>query len=136
MATNGDQPLADELTVRLPANSGSARVARQLVSDLLDRAGWGRGPVQDAELVTHELVMNGVVHGRADPAGAIGVCCSLSADQVRICVHDSGAAGAVEVQPPSTHKTSGRGLALVDALCSSWAVDRSDGTRVSAWLTG
>ena len=134
MAIDGDQS-ADELAVRLPATSDSARVARHLVRDLLARAGRPQGLVQDAELVTHELVMNGVLHGRPDPAGEIRVCCTVVPGEVCICVHDSGAAGAVEVQPPSTDSPSGRGLALVDALCSSWSVDRGDGTRVSARLS-
>jgi len=133
MATNGDQA-PHELEVRLPATSESARVARHMVRDLLARCGH-HSLVPDAELITHELVMNGVLHGAGDAAGEIEVCCTSSPSEVCICVHDSGASGAVEVQPASTTRSTGRGLALVDALCSSWAVDRSHGTSVSAWLT-
>jgi anti-sigma regulatory factor (Ser/Thr protein kinase) len=133
MAIDGDQ--SADLAVRLPATSDSARLARHLVRDLLARSGRAQGLVQDAELVTHELVMNGVVHGRGDRAGEIGVRCSVSVDAVCICVDDSGSAGVVAVQPPSMESSTGRGLALVDALCSAWTVDRSHGTSISAWLT-
>jgi hypothetical protein len=52
-----------------------------------------------------------------------------------ISVLDQGTHGTVAAQPFTDHRTHGRGLSMVGMLSSSWAVDRSAGTRVSARLT-
>ena len=49
------------------------RVARDLLGDLLTRSGTPARVVREAQLVLHELVVNGVRHGSADDRGEIGV---------------------------------------------------------------
>jgi hypothetical protein len=51
---------------------------------------------------------------------------------IELTVHDAGTLGEVAVRPPTEDLEFGRGLAIVDALCESWVVDRTRGTRVSA----
>lgn len=119
--------------VRLPAHLDSARAARRLLDDLLD----DRVPrllVQDAELVLHELVINGVTHGRPDADGLIGVTCTLAEHHLDLAVRDAGEGGAITPRPWSDDQPSGRGLVMVAAICESWRVDRSRGTEVSARL--
>jgi anti-sigma regulatory factor (Ser/Thr protein kinase) len=122
-------------SVRLPAVLDSARVARQLLGELLAQVRTPDRRVGEAQLVLHELVMNGVTHGTSDEHGDIGVYCALSEDHVRVCVHDEGTGGAVAPKAPTPDQDSGRGLAIVAALSESWRVDRSHGTAVSARLS-
>jgi serine/threonine-protein kinase RsbW len=130
--TSEEPPGDRSICVRLPARLGSARVARRLLDELLVRAGVSRRSAQDAELVLHELVMNGVTHGRGDERGEIGVVCTIEGQELEIRVQDHGSGGHVAVRPATEDLDSGRGLAIVAALSQSWAVDRSAGTLVAA----
>jgi serine/threonine-protein kinase RsbW len=134
MTTSADAAAhGSSFAVRLPAHLDSARTARRLLDELLD----DRVPkllVQDAELVLHELVINGVTHGRPDADGLIGVACTLAEHHLDLAVRDAGAGGTIAPRPWSDDQPSGRGLVMVAAICESWRVDRSHGTEVTARL--
>ena len=120
---------------RLPYDSTAPGVARRLVRDLLHRSGNSSNQVVDSgELVVHELVINGLTHGLPDGHHRIDVSGKLTEDHLVISVRDAGRAGTVAALPPTEDRAGGRGLAMVAALSSSWTVDRTRGTRVSAWL--
>lgn len=127
-------PPAGDHAVRLPFESGAARVARDLVNDLLDAHGVTDELRQDAALVVHELVVNAILHGRPDEQQRIEFSTWVDAGQLVISVLDQGHGGRVAVKPPSQDAPNGRGLAIVEALSASWTVDRTHGTRVSAHL--
>lgn len=129
---SGDATPRDAFAVQLPADLESGRVARDLLGDLLTRSGTPDRVVRDAQLVLHELVVNGVRHGRGDERGEIGVHCAVDSRHIELTVHDAGDLGEVALRPPTEDLEFGRGLAIVDALCESWVVDRTRGTRVSA----
>ena len=131
--TNADV-LPGEFTLRLPAAVESARLARARLRELLAQLRSTGDVAREAELVLHELVMNGVVHGAPDSDGMVEIVCAVEPGGLLIRVHDSGSGGDVAVRPPTDHLPSGRGLAMLAALSSSWAVDRSNGTTVSARL--
>jgi anti-sigma regulatory factor (Ser/Thr protein kinase) len=87
-------------------------------------AEWGLGQLRDvAELVISELVTNCLhaTQGVEWPAGQPPVRLWLRGDPSRVCVL---AWDAVAVMPvPRTageDEESGRGLAIVDALCAGW----------------
>ncbi len=119
----------------LPYDGTAAARARGLVSDLLSRFHPSDELVGDATLVVHELVVNGLTHGRPDEHDRIEVTGRIADDELVISVLDQGTGGTVAAQPLDAHRTHGRGLAMVDMLSRSWTVDRSAGTRVSARLT-
>jgi serine/threonine-protein kinase RsbW len=124
-----------EFAVALPFAPEAARVARSLVGRLLTEHRCDDRLVEDGRLVVHELVMNGVRHGEPDARAQIAVACRVLAAHVVISVLDQGLRGTVAARPPSGEAIDGRGLAIVDALCEQWSVDRSRGTRVEAWLS-
>ena len=86
----------------------------------------------DAALVAYELVANAVMHGHPDPDGTVELVCELVGDQLLVRVRDAGSQGAVEPIPLEPEAGNGRGLAIVDALPSSWSMDRSEGTVIRA----
>src|SRR3954454_19818719 len=73
-----------EADIELASEPASVRRARRFVADMLQ----GSPVVNDAELVTAELVTNAVLHG----APPIVVRIGATADVVRIEVHDAGRA--------------------------------------------
>jgi len=89
---------------------------------------------QDAALIVHELVMNGVTHGRPDSQGEIELAWRVDGGQLEVSVLDCGTGGRVEVRNPDDESPNGRGLAIVAALSTSWWVDHAEGTRVTARL--
>jgi serine/threonine-protein kinase RsbW len=105
------------------------------VDELLVARGADEELRQDAALVVHELVMNSVLHGKADADGEIELAWRLTGSQLEISVLDCGSGGTVEVRHPDDDAPNGRGLAIVAALSTSWWVDHSTGTKVTARLT-
>lgn len=98
--------------------------ARRLVRDGL--AGTHPDRVGDVELVVSELVTNATLHGR--PPVTVRIAADGAA--VRVEVGDLGRDLPIRLQHEASTAT-GRGLALVAALATSWGVDAgSDGGKV------
>ncbi|MBW3579475.1 MAG: ATP-binding protein [Actinobacteria bacterium] len=103
--------------LELPAQPTSARRARRFVGEIL-RSNGADGASDVCVLLTSELVTNAVLYARSP----IVLRVALDASLVRVSVHDDSPT------PPSprsaaANDTSGRGLALVDVLASTWGVD-------------
>jgi anti-sigma regulatory factor (Ser/Thr protein kinase) len=100
-----------------------ATFASEMSGDALD----------DALLVTSELVNNSVEHGGTSPDGVVRLDIQLSGDVLTVQVSDSGPGF---VRPESLafdddlEATSGRGLRILDALTDRWGVTTTGGTRV------
>jgi anti-sigma regulatory factor (Ser/Thr protein kinase) len=100
-------------SARLPASPVSARLAREMIREVLDE------PIDDmVALIVSELVTNAVHHAGAAPVVSI----ELEGTKVRIEVFDNGP-GRPVIGPVSTSATSGRGVALVDAVADRWGVE-------------
>ena len=86
------------------------------------------------ELLTTELVANAVKHGARDPYESILVHATCEHDHVFVRVCGEGGAAAPsgpEVKDAGPFDTSGRGLAIVDALATRWgARPRRHGLRL------
>lgn len=114
----------------------AAAAARRFVRDTLQS--WvvtgsdadGHGLVDDAVLLTSELVTNAVVHAGTP----VQVTCRLADDNVEVVVRDSQPASLVPEPPDSDHvaseRTSGRGLLLPSALASAWGVTYGRAAKV------
>jgi len=108
-----------------PAAVAAARkfVRETLQSWLETRPGPAdAGLVDDAVLLTSELVTNAVVHAGTQ----VHVTCKLAASAVEVVVRDSHPArmvpGPARDENVPAERTSGRGLLLPSALASTWGV--------------
>ncbi|MFJ3246382.1 SpoIIE family protein phosphatase [Streptomyces sp. NPDC088770] len=111
----------------------SVATARSFVRDTLQ--GWGFGDiVDDAVVLTSELVTNAVVHAGT----AADVLCLRSDDGVRIEVSDRYPEREVPVQSSAVNMGSpdregGRGLQLCAALAGRWGVEYTP-THKKVWF--
>lgn len=109
---------SDPALVRL-ARSFVARTLRQWELDAF---------VNDAQLVASELASNAVLHARTEIRLTLR---SDGAAWVRIEVEDHNSRMPSQLACP-TDATSGRGLAMVERLATSWGVAR-DGDGKTVW---
>ncbi|MBD0707769.1 MULTISPECIES: SpoIIE family protein phosphatase [unclassified Streptomyces] len=110
----------------------SVAAARAFVRDTLQ--GWGHPElVDDAVVLTSELVTNAVVHAGT----AADVLCLRSDDGIRVEVADRYPEREIPVQGGrslgSPDRENGRGLLLCAALAHRWGVDYSP-TRKHVWF--
>lgn len=111
--------------VLLPMAPASARLARQHVSAVTRRP-------EDPKvaLVVTELVNNAVVHARSRPRLRV----ANTESGLLVEVYDDGPGVPVLTPLSDAPTTSGRGLALVEALSSSWGVTVDPGgTGKAVW---
>jgi serine phosphatase RsbU (regulator of sigma subunit)/anti-sigma regulatory factor (Ser/Thr protein kinase) len=106
------------------AVAAARRFVRETLQSWLapDQVPEGRGLVDDAVLLTSELVTNAVVHAGTP----VQVTCKLADGGLEVMVRDSLPArmvpGPVKDQNIPAERTSGRGLLLPSALASAWGV--------------
>ena len=116
-----------DTTSRLPPVLASAASARHLVRDALAQAGidcWTT--VDTAMLLVSEVVTNAVVHANTP----VEVHIAVRGPVVRIEAHD-GSTTPPRLPHLDAGATSGRGLAMVDELATSWgSVVGPDGKTV------
>ena len=132
MGLMGDGARARTVSQHLEHDSGAGVVARELVLEFLADQPTTDELRHNAALVAYELVANAVAHGRPDVDGTIELTYEVDDNALVVQVRDAGWHGAVEPRALEPEVGHGRGLAIVDALSSSWTVDRSAGTLVIA----
>lgn len=112
----------------LPASPASARRARRLVVDALHRSQW-QAAVDVAELLVSELVANAVLHARTE------IYLRVDADRTRVRVEVvDGSRAPVRLREFSEQATTGRGLALVEALAARWGSEVVADNGKSVWF--
>jgi serine phosphatase RsbU (regulator of sigma subunit)/anti-sigma regulatory factor (Ser/Thr protein kinase) len=108
-----------------PPEVASVAAARRFVGETL--RSWGVVEVDDAMLLTSELVTNAIVHAGTE----VEVVCEMFGGQVRVEVHDRHQARRV---PVPGDQVSGRGLLFPEALALSWGVTYGQGDK-QVWFT-
>ena len=117
----------DEHRATLAAELQSAGVARRFVDRALER--WSCGDALDVvSLLVSELVANAVLHAGSQ----VEVTVQLKAATVRIEVLDEDEDLPL-LREAADHATSGRGLAMVEALSLAWGADQRDGGK-AVWF--
>ncbi|HET9443289.1 MAG TPA: ATP-binding protein [Acidimicrobiales bacterium] len=96
-------------------DGSSARAVRRFVADALTAC---RVDPAEVVLLASELVTNVVIHARTE----FTVTVSVEPDVVHLSVHDGNSRLPVRPATP-VDATSGRGLALVDAVARTWGVE-------------
>ena len=113
-----------QIMTPLPTDTGAIRRARKTVGDQL--WAWGlSGLVDDAELITSELVTNAINHG----SGSIELRMYALDGRVRISVLDENVEGVPQVAKDRGLEAGGRGLSLVEQLSVAWGHDVHGGSK-------
>ncbi len=118
--------------VLLPYAASSVATARGRLATDLREAGTMAAAIGDAALVLSELLSNAIRHARPLPGCTIRVAWTLSGGSLRVSVSDGGGPTRPRAERLSVSALGGRGLAIVEHLCSNWGI-RSCGGRVTVW---
>ena len=121
------------LRLELPARLEYLPEVRRALEDLE----LSRVFLEDAQLLTTELVSNSMRHAGLEPDDVIVVTVTCSAGMLRVTVQDAGTqtlpehivAGSIR---PSPNGRSGWGLYLVDKLATRWGT--KVGGRIGFWF--
>jgi DNA-binding NarL/FixJ family response regulator len=117
----------EEATTLLEPHAASSAEARRFVEAALEQ--WDcRDQLEVVRLLVSEIVTNAVVHAGTESELVV----RLTEGGLRVEVRDQSTAAPV-VQDVAAEETSGRGLALVEALATDWGVDASAGGK-SVWF--
>lgn len=123
--TRGEAVLERRLDAE-PDAAGHARRALEPLGSYVDP-----DTLDDARLLTSELVTNAVRHGPPAAGAAVGLRVFVRTDAVRIEVVDVGG-GFVPPMPSGPEEVGGWGLVLVDRVAARWGV--SDGGPTTVWF--
>jgi len=102
---------------RITVPAANPAQARQVIGSALN--GASAQVVETAQLLVSELASNAIVHG----SGCAALVVEVDAHSLHVEVLDSDP--TVDLEPLQVEKSRpyGRGLAIVDALASSWGVE-------------
>lgn len=110
-------------SITIRAASEGIATARDLVSDAMSGSTSPEERVEDARLLTSEVVTNAVRHARLGAEGSIGVAVDVSRGRVRVEVSEGGPGFVVTaIGAPSPQTVSGWGLLLVEQVSDNWGV--------------
>lgn len=117
---------------RFPANLASASAARRFIRDALRE--WGADEaIDDAVLLTSELVTNAVVHAGTP----VEVVCQLAGAAVQVDIVDRAPARKLPATDQTMVgdwvRTNGRGLLLPSELAGTWGVTYGSETK-TVWF--
>ncbi|MGW7411049.1 ATP-binding protein [Streptomyces sp. NPDC054863] len=115
--------------------SGGVREGRRWTEAHLAQLPWYESSPETVDavvLAVSELLTNAHLHARSDAQLVL----TWDSRCVHISVHDDAGAVPPARRADSTGATSGRGIAIVDALADSWeSHDQQHGKAVSACFT-
>ncbi len=124
-------------TIRVPWNASSvAQVRRSLVEDLEERD-VSTTVIDEAEIVTSELVSNAIRHATPLTDGMLRIHWKVKSGVVEVEVTDGGSETTPRPAPRTIWASSGRGLRIVRSLAHEWGVTEDrNGSTVWASLGG
>jgi anti-sigma regulatory factor (Ser/Thr protein kinase) len=121
--------LIRNFSVQLSPTPRGARLARLLASEQL--RSWGL-PLDPAAHIVAELAANAAAHSRV-PGRDFRLTLYVVGDTLRIEATDTRGDCLPQLQHPTPHAESGRGLVLVDALADRWGTAPGPYPRKTVW---
>ncbi len=116
-----------EIDSRLPQEPTSVAKARRALEPLKRRL--DPDAFETLRLLVSELVINSVLHGRAENSGEIALAVRASRGRIRVEVADAGEGFEASPRSELQDNGSGWGLHLVETLSDRWGTER-DGHMV------
>jgi anti-sigma regulatory factor (Ser/Thr protein kinase) len=110
----------------MAGDASTVREVRSAIRSLMEREPPELRDV--AVLLTDELVSNAVIHG----GGRYVLTAQMLPDCIRVEVADASS-DPPQVMAPSADQERGRGMAIVDALASTWGTN-GDGAGKVVWF--
>lgn len=92
-ASGADQPTSGswDKQIDLPSERGASRMIMEELLNHLGVYNWSPSDIFAIHLAVEEAIVNAIVHGnKLDPAKKVRVCCSVSAELVRVEITDEG----------------------------------------------
>ena len=121
------------LEISLPATPALLGQTRRTLRGYLLALGIEADVVADVVLAVDEACANVIRHAASSPDEEYELRADLSNEAISISINDHGPGfDLADVDTPSIHATSGRGLQIIEQLMSSVSIDRvrGDGTRL------
>ena len=116
------------IRLQLECGPGAAAAARAAIALLEGCA--ARELLDDARLLTSEVVTNAVRHSGAPDGSTVDLEVSAGSDRVKVDVADQGHGFKPRPRTARQSKGSGWGLHLVERLASRWGVESDPRPRV------
>lgn len=113
----GEDVARARLELQLPASEEAPEIARRRVVERF-AAELDRRELENARLLTSELVTNAIVHG----SGAIELSAALDEDRLFVSVTDHGEGFEWIMRKHDPDAIGGNGLNIVDAVASRWGI--------------
>ena len=122
-------------TIAIPGRGEQVRVARAFVAGVLrELAAPDAAVLDNATLLTSELVTNAIRHSRSgESGGSVGLVVLAVTGGIRVEVTDSGSAGGSPVVQDAIYTCDGHGLFLVEAVADRWGY-RTTGAGTTVWF--
>jgi serine/threonine-protein kinase RsbW len=122
-------------TIAIPGRGEQVRVARAFVAGVLrELAAPDAAVLDNATLLTSELVTNAIRHSRSgESGGSVGLVVLAVTGGIRVEVTDSGSAGGSPVVRDDIYTCDGHGLFLVEAVADRWGY-RTTGAGTTVWF--
>lgn len=116
-----------QVSVQIPVELEAVGMARDVISRILRDSVIPPELIDDAQLLTSEIVTNVVRHARLDSTDSLGLSVDVSPDRLRVEVADGGPGfDQASLVEPSADAMAGWGLFLVGRLADRWGVARDD----------
>ena len=126
--------------IAIPGRGEQVRVARAFVAGVLrelaapEPGGLDETVLDNATLLTSELVTNAIRHSRSGAAGgSVGLMVAAVPAGIRVEVTDSGSAASSPVVKQDSYTCDGHGMFLVQAIAREWGCRRSD-AATTVWF--
>lgn len=120
-------------TIRVPWSPAAIGLARRAIVTDLQARQVAEETIDEAELVTSELVTNAIRHARPRSDGRLRVHWKVRFEVVEVEVTDGGGDTIPRPAPLAVWAASGRGLRIVRSLAHEWGVS-TDKAGVTVWV--